>query len=108
MSTEAPARVGGFTVLAAVTATTQAKSLVLTNSRHLILKNLGTNAAFVNSGPSTETVVYPTTTTGQNGSIIAPGEICTYSKNNSADTHLACICDTGLTTTLSVQSSDGI
>jgi hypothetical protein len=108
MSTEAPARVGGFTVLAAVTDTTQAKSLVVTTARHLILKNLGTNACFVNSGAATDTIDYPTTTTGQNGALIAPGEMCTYSKNNDSDPALCCICDTGLTTTLSIQSVDGI
>lgn len=108
MSTTTPARVGAFTVLAGVTETTAAKSLTLTRAPYLILKNIGTNPCFVNSGDSTVSVVYPTTTTGQNGSLIAVGELCTYSKNNDADTHLAVICGAGLSTTLAIQSADNL
>lgn len=108
MSARTPMKLGFPTVVAASTATSSAKALTQTSVMNLILKNGGSNAVFVNSGPSTTTVVFPTSATGQNGAVILPGEIATYMKNNPADTHLATICDTGLSTTLYIQSGEGV
>jgi len=108
MSARTPMTVGYPTVVAAATAVSAAKALTNSLTQFIILKNAGSNAVFVNSGNSTTTVVFPTTTTGQNGAVILPGEISTYAKNNAADTHLATICDAGLTTTLYIQTGEGV
>lgn len=107
MSGDKLAKIGGFTVVAAVTATTQAKALGTNNAMNVIIYNSGTNAAFVNSGKGDIAVAYPTTGTGQYGAVIQPAATFTYEKNNASDTHLAVICDTGLTTTLNIQSVNG-
>ncbi len=108
MSAQTPMSIGFPTVVAAVTSTTAAKAFGNTNTQFVIIYNGGSNPAFVNSGDSTITIVFPTTITGRNGSIIAPGSIVTYMKNNSKDTHLAVICDTGLMTTLYIQTGEGV
>lgn len=108
MSALTPMKIGSRTVVAASTATSAAKALEQTNVMNLILYNGGTNPVFVNSGNSTVSVVFPTAGAGQYGTIIPPGIVATYKKNNSADTHLATICDTALTTTLYIQSGEGV
>ena len=107
MSTLQPMQIGSPTVVAAVTATSSTKTLGDTRSEYLIIYNAGSNPAFVNSGGTTVSVTFPTTSTGQRGVICPPGALVTYRKNNANDTTIAAICDTGLTTTLYIQSGDG-
>jgi len=107
MTSQPPAKLGGFTDVVTCSTSSAAKALGITNSINLIIYNSDTtNPAFVNSGNSAVTVTYPTTGTGQVGSIIQPGQTFTYSKNNAKDTHLAVICAAG-TPTLFIQSANG-
>lgn len=100
--------IGGWTVIADVTATTQAKALGETTSPYLELQNVGSNACFACSTLSGGTIVFPTSGTGQRGTYIQPGAIVIYEKNSEYHTHLACICAAGLTTTLVIKSTEGI
>lgn len=108
MSAHRPMSLGSPTVVAAVTATTAAKAFGNTNAEFVNIWNPGSNDAFVNSGNSTISIIFPTTGAGQNGTIIPGGFVTTYKKNNSSDTHLATICGAGLTTTLYIQSGEGL
>jgi hypothetical protein len=100
-------KIGAFTVVAAATDATAAKALGQSLVPYVLLYNAGSNPVAVNSGDSTITVTFPTTGTGQNCSVIAPGAIIPYEKNNPKDTHMATICATGLTTTLYIQTGEG-
>lgn len=102
-------KLGGKTDIAAVTATSAAKALSQTNSLYVIVENVGDNAVFINSGDSAVSVTFPTTSTGQNGAYISPvkGAQIVYKKNSPTDTHIAVICDTGLTSTLVIQAAEG-
>ncbi len=108
MSNERVSKVGGFTVsVTCSSVSSTAKALGTANARSLIIYNSDTtNPAFVNSGSSAITVTFPTTSVGQNGAIIQPGQTFTYMKNNASDTHLGVICAAG-TPTLYIQSADG-
>lgn len=108
MSAYTPMKLGFPTVVAAVTDTTSQKTFGNSGVQFVNIWNSGTNPAFVNSGPTGITVVFPTTGAGQAGTIIPPGFTVTYTKNNPADTTLAVICGTGFTTTLYVQSGEGV
>lgn len=109
MSSTRPIKVGEPTIVAAVTASTANKALGNSNARFLVIYNSGSNAAFINTGKSDiGSIVFPTTSVAQNGAIIPPGFQVSYEKNNSSDTHIAYICDTGLTTTLYIQSGEGV
>lgn len=107
MSAQTPMQIGAFTAVAAVTSATAAKALGQTTVQYLNIYNSGAVDAFVNSGSSTISIVFPTTGTGQNGTIIPAGMMATYRKNSPSDTHLATICASG-TTTLYIQSGEGV
>lgn len=100
-------KLGGMTDLAAVTTSSAAKALTVSNSLYVILENIdGTNPVFVTSGSASDTIVFPTTTTGQRGAYLKAGSgQLVYKKNNPNDTHLITI-STG-TATLVIQAAEG-
>lgn len=107
MSNETIAKIGGFTVSAVASTVSSAKDLGTANARNLIIYNFDlTNAVFVNSGASDVSVTFPTTSVGQHGAIIPPGQVFNYMKNNASDTHLGII-SLGGSPTIYIQSANG-
>jgi hypothetical protein len=60
---------------------------------------------FCRTGLAGVTAVFPTAATEQNGFIVPPGAIVTYSKNQE-DTHIACILASG-TANAYIKSGEG-
>lgn len=107
MSALTPMKLGFPTLVIAATATAAATALANTKVQFVNFYNAGSSPVAVNSGPSTITVVFPTGT-AQNCTIIPAGFMATFTKNNAADTHIATICAAGQTTTLYVQTGEGV
>jgi len=106
MSYEDIAKVGALTNRIAATATSGSKAIGV-QSKNIIFHNAGTSPVFVQTGVSGLTIVYPTTSTGQNGSIVMGGQSQNYKKNNPTDTTVYAICDTGLSTDLLFSAVEG-
>ena len=104
-------KLGGMTDLVAVANTSAAKALSVTNSLYLIVENIDTsNPVFVTSGILTDTITFPTTSTGQRGAYLKPssGQLL-YKKNNPNDTHIITISTaTSAVANLVVQSAEGM
>jgi len=100
-------KLGGMTDLMDVTTSSAVKALTVSNSLYVIIDNLSsTNDVFVNSGTSADTVVMPTTSTGQRGAYIAAGvKQVRYKKNSPNDTHIIAI-GAG-SATIAIQAADG-
>lgn len=104
-----PMPINAPSVILSATATTARVALTGGNNNFLVLKNIGSNPVFVVAGDSAVTATYPTAGTfTDGGTLLAAGEICTYSKDSKAQTHIAYICDTSLTSTLVVQVGQGV
>lgn len=94
-------------VLVSATAASATKALGKARSSFIIVKNIGSNPAFVKTGISTVTSSYPVADTPIEGDIIAAGEITTLSKNASDD-YVSFICGAGLSTTLWIKVGEGV
>lgn len=107
MSMEDIAKVGCRTERVAATATVTAKTIPA-QSKNVIVNNAGSSPVFVTTGAATGiTHVYPTTATGQNGSIVLSSQTQTFKKNNPTDNTIYLICDTGGTADVLISFVDG-
>lgn len=95
MSYQNIAKVGCQTERMTVTASSSTKTLP-ESSRNILIHNNGSNTVFVQTGAAGLTLVFPTTSTGQDGAIILAGQSQVYEKNNPTDNTLYAICDTAL------------
>jgi hypothetical protein len=68
--------------------------------------NEGPSAVFVKTGAAAETIVFPTTTTGQRGTIIPAGAVASLKKSTDHNMVHA-ICNTGGTATIYPQFTTG-
>ena len=107
MSINDIAKIGCRTERVAATATAATKAIP-PNSRNVLVHNAGTSPVFVQTGAATGvTHVYPTTGTGQSGSIVLGGQSQVYKKNNPTDSTFYAICDTGLSADILISLVDG-
>lgn len=74
----------------------------------VVVKNIGTNPIFITLGNSAITSTYPTAGMWVDGTIIAVGEISTYSKDYLQDGYFSVICGSGLTSQIVVQVGQGV
>jgi hypothetical protein len=93
-----------------LSATTSSSNIALTpeqaNQSSVIFFNAGSVPVFVTSGKATAaTAVFPVAGTTQNGVVLAPGVMATYTKN-IGDAFLSCIVASG-TATVYVQIGSG-
>lgn len=108
MSFQSAAKAGGKTIAYAATDSSAVKTLGDANSRFIIISNAGSNPAVFNTGDATLDVTFPTTGgSGVSGKVILPGSELLHEKNNANDTSFRAKCDSGLTTTLYIQSAEG-
>lgn len=106
MSNKDIAKIGGLTGRVAATATSAGKAIG-EQSNNIIITNNGPSAVFVQSGGVGLTIVFPTTSTSQNGSVILAGQTQNFKKNNPTDSTLYTICDTSGTADVYFSSVDG-
>jgi len=102
--TDNPMKLGAQTTPSSVT--TASGSATIANGVFAIIYNAGPGLAFVNDASATATLVFPTGSTPQNGTIIPVGIPVSYMKNGSKNTVLNHISDS--TATIYIQSGAGV
>lgn len=87
---------------------TSARILLSSGSNNfVVLKNIGDNPVFLVAGDATVTATFPTAGTFTDGTILASGEITTYSKDY-LHSYVAYICAAGLSSTVVIQVGQGV